>query len=279
MKRLMALLAVLMVACQFAAAQTAAAKTDKDEIQEMRREIVREMKLGRGNSGSSAPTALSTTDVGEPDSFGKNVLFLGVAGSGAIYVYTSCDPAVLLADLGLTLGTDDRCLAAPNPAVTATDTFTDVARITIPAKSVKNIVYMLNNHTTNWDFSNSGAGPLSAQMSYSPSITIESDAFNDPAAVDPVTGLPLNGTYTTGGNGSKFLNMLLQPGDFSNYVDSYSRDNTLGFSRTYFSANGFPAGVINNLYNKPMTIRLGARVSVRGVSFGQFVYSARFLGN
>src|SRR5436189_275967 len=81
----------------------------------------------------------------------------------------------------------------------------DIARITIPGKSVSNIIYMINNHTTLWDFENSTAGIVLGQMLYNPTITIESDALNDPAAIDPISHHPMNGSFTTSGNGTKSI--------------------------------------------------------------------------
>ena len=265
------------------AAQKSASKADKREITEMRKELVREMRneVSRSSDGpaSAVSAAVSPADVGEVDSFDKNVKFMGIASSGAIYVYSSCDPTVLLNDLGLTLGVDDRCLAVTNPAVTTTAIFDNVARINLPARANSNILYMINNHSINWQFQNPAVSNVSALMSYSPRITIESVALNDPAAINPDTGLPMNGSYTTTGNGSRSISQTLVQSEFDNFVESYSRANTAGLSRTFFAALGLPNNVIDELYRKPMTIRLGARVSVRHVTFGQYFYTARFLGN
>lgn len=278
MKKIITMLTVVFASFQFATAQKNDTNSRKTEMREQRKELIRELKQENPTTGNSA-SAVSVSDVGEADSFDKGAKFMGIAGSGVMYVYSSCDPAILLADLDLVLEADDRCLAAPNPAVTASATFTDIARINLPARANRNILYMINNHTISWDFTNAGPGIINGQMSYSPRITIESDALNDPAAIDPFTGLPMNGSYTTSGNGTKAMGMLLQPGAFSNYVESYTRANTTGLSRQFFADLGLPTSVINNLFNRPMTIRLGGRISVRGVGFGQFIYTARFLGN
>ncbi|MFN0140797.1 MAG: hypothetical protein ACKVQW_12025 [Pyrinomonadaceae bacterium] len=279
MKKLIVSFVVVCAAFQLVNAQKSSPDAAKREIRELRREMLREMKKDNPTTVDAGASAVSADDVGEADSFDKGVKFMGIAGSGVMYVYHSCDPAILLAELDLVLGPDDRCLAAPNPAVTATATFVDIARINLPARANRNVLYMINNHSINWDFSNAGPGVINGQMSYSPRITIESDALNDPAAIDPNTNLPMNGSYTTTGNGSKFMNMSLQPSTFNNYVESYSRANTTGLSRHFFANLGLPTNVIDNLFNRPMTIRLGGRISVRGVGFGQFLYSARFLGN
>jgi len=62
-------------------------------------------------------------------------------------------------------------------------------------------------------------------------------------------------------------------------TQSYSRANTIGFSRTFFAGLGLPASVIDQLYKKPMTIRLNVRVSARWVDSATMLFSIRFLGN
>ncbi|MBK8147555.1 MAG: hypothetical protein IPK58_04915 [Acidobacteria bacterium] len=275
MKKLTILLMLIIFGAHVSIAQKPS--DDSEEVTKSRRERIKETSLERPSN--PATNSLTAAEVGEPDSFGKNAKFLGIASSGYAIIYSSCDPAILQTDLGVVLGPDDRCLAVPNPNVTATAVFTDMARITFPARTASDIIYMINNHSINWDSTNDTAANLFGTMSYAPRVTIESVALNDPAAVDPNTGLPLNGSFTTTGNGTKFSSGLLAPGAINSYVESYSRANTLGFSREYFRALGFPNSVINSLYRNPMTIRLGMRLSVRGVPYGQYVYTARFLGN
>ena len=88
---------------------------------------------------------LTAADVGEPDSFGKNVKFLGTAATGAVYVYHSCDPQILLDELEITLGADDRYLAQTGGA-TSSAVFSDLGRITIPGRSADNVVYFILNN-------------------------------------------------------------------------------------------------------------------------------------
>jgi hypothetical protein len=277
MKRVTIFVMALSALSQFAFAQKQMpTRSEADEAVIARKEIMQEARFGRSMAAAAAPTA---ADVGDPDSFDKNARFMGTAGSGVIYVYSSCDPAVLLADLELVLGPDDRCLAAPDPTVPVNAVFTDVARINIPGKTAANVIYTIANHSITWNWENPTANPLRGQMSYSPRVTIISEALNDPAAIDPNTGLPMNGSYTTTGLGTRFANPLLDAGQGENIVESYTRANTLGLSRQFWTLIGLPNNVINKLFNKPMTIRLDARVAVRGVSFGSYSYSARFLGN
>jgi hypothetical protein len=273
MKNLIIMAAVLCCSVQIGWAQRGAARSDSKETRETRQEMLRDVAEARAQAGQQANAPAPVGTLGEPDSFGKNALFLGTVSAGVIYVDHDCDPATL------PLGPDDRCLTVPDPTVTTSATYTDLGRITIPGKMVSNVIYMINNHNTNWIFQNSTASNASGRMTYTPTITIESDALNDPAAIDPNTGNPMNGSYTTAGNGSKSMVETLFPGYAATHLEAYSRANTVGLSRTFFAALGLPTSVINQLYKKPVTIRLGAIVTVRYVTFGDFLYSARLLGN
>lgn len=276
MSRMFIVLALILTGLQMVTAQKIQnpSKIDMDEVILARKEAALETKMQKRQI--TAP--ITEADAGEIDSFDKHAKFMGTAASGSAIIYTSCDPAVLLTDLGITLGPDDRCLAAPNPAVTSTALFTDMARITIPGRTLSNVLYMINNHTINWDFQNDTVGQIFGQMSYSPRITIESVALNDPAAINPDTGLPMMGSYTTAGNGTTFKTQMLAPGAFETSVESYTRANTTGLSRQFFRALGLSETIINSIFRNPLTIRLGMRLSVRGVQNGQFTYLARCLG-
>ncbi len=282
MKRTLIIAVILCFGLVGVSAQKRDATTDEKETRTRFstdwKELQREL-LETRRSGSVNTDAVTVADVGEPDSFGKNAKFLGVANTGAVYVYYSCDPTVLLNDLGATLGPDDRCLAAPNPGQSVTATFNDVGRITIPAKSVDNTIYFIQNNVVIYDLQNPNANRVNANLLFAPSYTIESDALNDPAAIDPFTGLPMNGTFTTGVNASKTFFRPMEANTFESIQERYSTAATRGFARSYFADLGLPQSVINRIYSRPMTIRLNLRVRANFVSTGFFAYSVRFLGN
>ena len=257
----------------------------RNEIREQRIELMKEHQIvSRGMSaGKSADpvagkvntlAAVTAADVGDPDSFGRNAQFLGFASAGVIVIDPTCDPA----DIGV-LGPDDRCITVADPSVPVqSTTFSDIGRITIPGKSADNIIYAIANNTLSFSVFNPNANSVQGRLSYSPSITIESVALNDPSLVDPNTGLPFNGSFTTTGFGTHFFNKTMAAGASEFVTDTYTRANTAGFSRVFFAALGLPNNVINQLYKKPMTIRLNVRVSSQWVDSAVIGYSIRFLG-
>jgi hypothetical protein len=221
--------------------------------------------------------AVTAADVGEPDSFDKNARFLGTAVTGVIFTHPTCSPADLAND-GIVLLADDRCIPLPNPDVNTDVTFNDIGRIKIPAKTVNNTIWYVSNNLRAYFMQNTTGAISSGNMLYTPSITIESDALLDPAAIDPNTGLPMNGSYTTG-IGSKNNSKTLQITEFDNVLDRYSLAATRGLARSFWSDLGLPQNVINQLYKKPMTIKLNLRVRMRAVQDGTFFYTMRFFGN
>jgi hypothetical protein len=254
-------------------------KSSKTAISAERKEMLKEMLESKSKQKIDTESLLSVTDVGEPDSFGRNAKFLGTATSGIVYVYYSCDPVILLTDLELTLGADDRCLALPTLGTSAAATFNDIGRINIPARSVDNTIYFIQNNLVSYDLSNPNVNTVFANMSYTPTYTLESEALNDPAAIDPNTGLLMNGSFTTGVSGSKIFSRTYAGNAAEFVTERFTSSATRGFARTYFADLGLPQTVINKIYTKPLTIKLNLRVRGNFFTFGQFGYSVRFLGN
>jgi hypothetical protein len=258
-------------------AQSVWAQKEKTDARAERRTMIEElaeMKKAQTNAANAQPTL----NIGDAESFGKNVKFLGNASTGAVYVYRSCDPAILLAELDLTLAPEDRCVAHTGGATTAA-TFDDLGSITLPGKSADNLIYYLINSTVANNYENFTPVPLFTSFTYAPRLTIESAALNDPAAVDPSTGLPLNGVLTLSANAGRFETRTIQPNASESYVDTSTRAASRGLSRSLFADLGLPPQVIDKLYRQPMTIKFGMRVTVRNVFFGQYFYAVRLMGN
>lgn len=255
-------------------------KEDSIDRIDLIKQIRMEREILTPKTAKSGPAAaVNPADVGEADSFGKNAKFMGTAATGIVYVYSSCDPTVLLNDLELTLGPDDRCVEAATPGQLVGTTFDDIGRITFPARTADNVFFFVVNNLVNYNLLNPNANPVDSVVIYSPTITIESVALNDPAAIDPTTGLPMNGTYTTSVNSLKFNTKTITGGAQESVVERYAGTSTIGLSRTFFAALGLPNNVINRIYRNPLTVKLNVRVRSNFVTFGQFGYAIRVLGN
>jgi len=239
------------------------------------------------NDATNIASIASPADFNDTASFGKNAKFLGSLYAGTLFVYRSCDPQILLDELQTTLAADDHCIVHNSTApMTTTSVFDPVWQITIPANSVDNVIYPMLNNTVGYDAfpssPGSGNGYVTgfASMRFTPVVTIESSALNDPAAVDPNTGLPMNGSYTASLPGTRVKGFIVGPDDFFSENDSYASVGGRGFSRTYFAALGLPQNVINNLFKRSMTLKFGIRADVNGpIQQAFFSYTFRLIGN
>jgi hypothetical protein len=218
--------------------------------------------------------ALSAADVGEPDSFGKNVKFFGFASSGIVIFTTDCSEA----NVGI-LGPDDRCHLITDQNVVTGANDINLGRITIPGKSVDNVLHVISRGSYTYSMSNLGTVPSIARVGYVPSITLESVAFNDPSAIDPATGLPMNGSLRSTGTNLFSTTKMIAAGAFENVSQRSGSSSTLGFSREYFRQIGMSDAAINLFYKKPVTIKIGIRASTQLVSEAVFSYSIRLMGN
>ena len=88
---------------------------------------------------------------------------------------------------------DNQCVQlSPPPAQTSFDV-RHIGRVTLPANTAKNIIYPIPNFSLAYEFLNAtGVPQLSAPFDFVPYLTIESEAVNDPRAVDD-QGMPLYG--------------------------------------------------------------------------------------
>jgi hypothetical protein len=279
MKKFISVMFMLAVCSQAGLAQKG---RPTSSLQEVQKEAT-EMKKESANVANIA----SPADFNDTASFGKNAKFLGSLYAGTLYVYRSCDPQILLDELQLTLAADDHCIVhnSATPMAT-TSVFDPVWQITIPANSVDNVIYPMLNNQVGYDaFANTsstgnGFGAGFAFTRFSPVVTIESMALNDPAAINPTTGLPMNGSFTATLPGTRVRSFLVRDDDFISDNDGYASVGGRGFSRTYFAALGLPTSVINNLFKKSMTLKFGIRADVNGpVQQAFYSYTFRLLGN
>lgn len=253
------------------------------------REFQKEAAEVKKETSNAAAANLVPADFNDTASFGKNAKFLGSLYAGTLYVYRSCDPQILLDELQLTLAPDDHCIVHTSATpMTTTTVFDPVWQITIPANSVDNVIYPMLNNTVGYDATSSaqwtppgnGYGSGFASIRYSPIVTIESVALNDPAAIDPNTGLPMNGSFTTTLPGTRVKGFMVATDDFFSENDSYASVAGRGFSRVYFASLGLPQSVINNLFKKSITLKFGIRADVNGpIQQAFFSYQFRLLGN
>ena len=236
---------------------------------------LQEFRDAKRSTASRGVEVAVPADFNDNDSFGKNAQFFGSGYAGTLFVDETCPPPQGLAP-------DDKCVVKAANANLVSTTYTDpVWQISIPGKSAKNVIYLLMNHTIRTNNSANVGGPAGGQgvFTYSPVVTIESIALNSPLAIDPTTGMPMNGSFTTGLPGTKFRSRVLTAGQPVDENESYASVNGRGLSRVFFSSIGLPDSVIDDIFKKDMKLKFGIRVAQFGsIISGQYSFTVRAIG-
>jgi hypothetical protein len=227
---------------------------------------------------SMAKAAPTVADVGDADSFGRNIKWLGLAQTGAISFDSTCAP--LPGDPPP--GPDDRCVALnPAPASTSFD-FPDIGRMTLPGKSAETLLCHWLSPIAIYSFNNgTGVFQPNAQFRLSPYVVVESPVLADPALIDPTTGLPFAGRLESSFSATYVDSRSLQPGDRQLTRHSQSRTCIAGFltRRQLVESFGLTPAQAKEVFRKEITLRIGVRGAAAMVTSGQVLYGLRVSGD
>ena len=118
-------------------------------------------------------------------------------------------------------------------------------------------------------------------LTYSPTLTVESEVIADPAMIDPMTGAPFNGRLTTAMTSSERFEVPLAAGQ---QLNERSRDSAVciaGFlsRRALVDSYGLTSAQADQFFKKPMTVRLNVNGSVRLVEDGHLTFGLRIVGD
>ncbi|HEV8695128.1 MAG TPA: hypothetical protein VGQ93_13225 [Lysobacter sp.] len=221
-------------------------------------------------------TREASLDVGDPDSFGRNVKWLGYLGTtNFIELKSDCTPQPGGDPNQLCMQVDS---ASQNSQWSA---FRDIAHITLPARSMHSFLcHWMSPTISAYVANDSGLDNRQARLNVMPTLTVESTAFNDPALVDPETGEPLNGKaeiYTS----SSAIYTLLDAGERLNQRLNTSRTCVGGYisRRGLMEVYGLSERQADEFFNSPVTIRMNLQVSAQYVQAGFVSYAIRFVGD
>lgn len=216
---------------------------------------------------------LTDADVGDAASFGRGANWLGLL-SAFIELDTDCSPAA---------PTDPprtNCIVVnPAPAITTFDR-PDLAKITLPARSTKSLICHWQTPIANVFWSNGTAANANARLTLRPYYVFENEVLDDPALVNPVTGLPFGGRLEQSLVAINDLETLA-PGFASSRLYTYTRTCIAGvISRNALVQNfGLSEEQAKQFFRKPTTIRIGLRGSAQLVQFANINVGTRFLGD
>lgn len=228
--------------------------------------------VAAAKSGSSRAAAPTVEDVGDVDSFGRDVIWLGLT-SAFINLSDTCpiDPD----------NPDELCqVLAPAPALTAFN-FEDAAHITLPGKSTHSLLCYWFSPVLNINYSNFGATRVLGRLRYTPTLTVENPVLDDPALIDPTTGAPFGGQLLTSMTSSESFQVPLEPGIS---VTERSRDSAVCMAglltkRALVESYGLTEAQAREFFRKPTTIRLNVSGSAQHVGFASLTFGLRVVGD
>ncbi len=130
-------------------------------------------------------------------------------------------------------------------------------------------------------FQNStGTVQPNATLRLTPYVVIESEVLNDPALIDPMTGLPFNGKLETAFAASYRDSLSLAPGHFSTHQFSATRVCIQGFlSKGMLEAYGLTEAQATAVFRHDNVLRFGVRGEASMLAFGSAIYGLRIVGD
>lgn len=221
----------------------------------------------RAASKAAGPTA---AQVGDIDSFGRSLRWLGVTGM-----------TVELSDCTSPLVDGYGCQPlAPAPAVTPFS-FEGLARIELPARATQSLLCYWFSPVLNVTYTNPGAAPVVARLNYSPTLTVENPGLSTPGLVDPDTGLPFGGRLTTSMTASERFQVPL-PAGLS--ISERTRDSAVciaGFlnRKTLTEYYGLTDAQATEFFRQPTTVRMNVSGNAQYVSFASLYFGLRIIGD
>jgi hypothetical protein len=233
---------------------------------------------GRANpAGAAAKPAPPPTNaqVGDAESFGRNVRWLGMASNGVAAVNTDCaalqqeDPTV-------------PCQQVNDYAVDTRFSFSDLGKIELPAGAANSMLcHWLTPFLQGYYYTESTTLTV-GRIAYSPNITIESAVLNNPAMINPVTGAPFNGRIVKGA-GYEIEQALLQQGLPLTQVAFRQRTVTcagaLVSKQQLVDTYGLTHAQADQFFASPITLRFGVSGAVRNVNHALLMIGARVVGD
>lgn len=217
-------------------------------------------------------------DVGDADSFGKNVKWLGLLQTGSISLQPDCTPV----PGDPPPGPDDRCVTLnPAPAVTTFD-LPDIGRIKLPARASASLLCHWLSPIAFYNMQNTtGVFQPNASFRLSPYIVVENPVLADPSLIDPGTGLPFGGRWETGFAATYQDSNSMQPGERQSRRWSESRTCIAGFvsKRNLVEGLGLTEAQARNFFRSEMTLRFGLRGSASLVTGASVIYGLRVMGD
>lgn len=210
-------------------------------------------------------------------SFGKAVTFMGLVGANRVE----------LTSTGVCPTPTAECVTI-NPVTSGVlfeyDVTADLGNITLSRHVVRQIslIYQMTNIIYEYEFENTTAGTIpSAFFHFEPYVTLESNSplLNDPACIDPNTGMACNGKAVIFLSAGQTSNRSLASGERDREHQSFTRAGSTGIGKQSLMTIGWPQATVDEIFDRAIIIRLHVKGSTRRVNDGFIKYELRLFGD
>lgn len=217
------------------------------------------------------PTQPTPEEVGDADSFGRPMKWLGVAQADVILTEDCSLPEFQGRNCAQTL---------PAPAQT-TFAFQDVDSITLPGNAAHSLLCHWFSPMLMLGYENPGAQPAVARLRYSPRLRIQSEVLDDPALLDPTTGRPFDGSLLTPISSHEQMATTLLAHEERFEVLRDSNTCMAGFltRRQLVETYGLTEAQARSVFGHPMTISIQIEGAASYVGEASLVFGLRILGD
>jgi len=214
-------------------------------------------------------------EVGDPDSFGRNVVYLGLAQTATVNLQEDCTP-----DPNDPPPPQDRCVTLnPQPAATSFN-MDNLDTMQLPAAATKSLLCFTLSPSATFSFNNlTGVRQPNARFTARALITIENEVLNDPTLIDPATGLPYGGRMTLS-IGAYTESRSIEADERVQQTFLFSRDCVGGLvSKSSLIFSGLSSVQATLFFVKPMKLTFGSQGTVQIVDFASYFYGIRLYGD
>jgi hypothetical protein len=207
----------------------------------------------------------------DPGSFGRTVKFLDVSsGPYALYAYrrdtSGCSAGMKCTQISL------------DTANTVNDT--NVATITLPAFSARSLLCFSITPNASVTYRNWSPTTNQANVSFRINTIVQSTVFNNPALIDPFTGLPLNGKIESAMTGFR-ESFPIAPNQLFTKTWAFSRECIGGMISTSMLQKmyGLSALQAQAVFSNPITVSLSTQTDLQQVDDMTFQLNFRLFGD
>jgi len=214
--------------------------------------------LGASTASADPPTTPSNFD---PDSFGNNMVFLGVTATSSVYFSGFCDQNP---DLNTP---PNRCVDLGTGSALIPFSFPDLGSIYIPPNSTKTIIWPVFIQNARYRLSNATSTQTNGIFQTNMIFTIESDVLKDPSVMCPDPNpdptieepppIPCNGRFVTVFPNAYGEDISLAAGQHAFRRVRAGSAGIGGFGTGVFAGLNMSAKLIKKMFASPMTIRVG----------------------